>query len=118
MKEQHCAWCTWNGNACRTQGDVDDCDFRTLPMQKEKVLARIQEERKYIEEHMHETKSQDDVALLMDKVGGIIIMKNVLVKEFGMDEEEVGRATSGMSWMKRMRLVAKMRSMRHKRAGE
>lgn len=87
-----CGWCE-DPRACKNK----DCDFATLPKEKDAILKRMAEERVKIGELTEYAKSTHDVEqkkaavlICMDKHAGLRRMVSAL-HEFGVSEEEAYR---------------------------
>jgi len=84
-----CDWCV-NG-VCRA-GDEATCDFKNLPMEKDAIIKRIDDEWDVVKLKFAEVKKikevTDDIQLLTlvneskDKLEGIKIMREVLLDKF------------------------------------
>ena len=90
-KKVVCPWCVYNSHGC----PVDQCDFRTLPMEKDAILKRMGQELNIINSNKRALVSgkvadpKNAVVGILDRVKGLDIMFNVLWKKFGMSEAEV-----------------------------
>lgn len=91
-----CPWCSIDG-VCRS-GDEATCDFKTIPMTKDGMKKRIDEEFKVINSLLSELKKelkreevQKTMGLVRDKVMGIGIIRATLLDKFDINYFPSGR---------------------------
>ena len=127
MSDDACPWCKYNPYGCIP----DDCDFKTLPYEKEAILKRLREEKKNIDKIRDKALDVDlknatpetmkDMQSMVDISKGMQIMVDRLVADFGMKNDEiyvaVGFDKSKMSWANKMKLTMKLMRMKEKRKG-
>lgn len=128
MSGNTCPWCKYNNHGC----DESDCDFKTLPYEKDAILDRLTIERKKIDgvrKKFSEFKGKEltddlnrDLAWMLDVMKGMQIMVDRLVADFGMKNEEiqglVGFNESKMSFVEKAKLMMKLRKMKELRRGK
>lgn len=107
--------CLWHDTL--KQGCGPDCDFKTLPYEKDAIIARIKEEMNIIKK-LQITAETDVAALnkLMDKLYGVSIMGKTLQEKFDVSVKELKKIMgSEMSRFERMKLATKLAIMRKSR---
>ena len=114
-----CKWCVYNGGACKESERVRKaCDFRTLPFEKDAIIARMREEKEFLARVVKEKSSatEDDLRIAMDKAAGMVIMSKVLMEKFGVKKEELQRelGSKELSWSERMKLALAVKMMQKK----
>lgn len=122
-----CPWCKYNPYGCV----VEECDFKTLPYEKNAILKRLKKEKKKVDEMRAMIKDADIKKLepevfekvqdVLDLLKGMQIMVDRLVADFGMTTDEVynvvGFGNDKMSWLDKAKIgikLAKLRRMRKK----
>jgi hypothetical protein len=96
-KKVRCPWCIQSNFICK---GIPDCDFKSLPKEKDAILRRVKEEVVVFNSLKEELVShtfrlvpvesrKKVVGGLWDKIFGIAIMCDALKNEFGMSKEEV-----------------------------
>jgi len=116
-KKKHCGWCKYNDYRCTSNDVVATCDFRTLALNKEAVVTRIKEEKKFLDS-LKANKTDEEVAMrAVDILSGISIMVKYLEEEHNMNSEEIMKdiGVPEMSWAAKMKLVMKMKAMKKTR---
>jgi hypothetical protein len=90
-----CPWCI--GSKCRVT-DEENCDFKSLPMDKELIKKRIDEEFYIIGEAMKEMKKSENeedtkkyMGMIYDKLMGMKVMREMLSSKFGISYFPKGR---------------------------
>ena len=90
-----CQWC--QEGKCRS-GDEDNCDFKTLPMEKVSIIHRIDDEFAGCNELLKQMKKADKesdakeyMTVMYDKLTGIKIMREILQSKFGVSYFPKGR---------------------------
>jgi two-component sensor histidine kinase len=90
-----CPWCI--DGKCRTN-DEENCDFKNLPMDKESIKHRIDEEfqicgdlLKMIKREENEENLRKYMAVMYDKLIGIKIMREMLQSKFAVAYFPKGR---------------------------
>lgn len=117
-----CPWCKYNPGC----GDPKvECDFKSLPYEKDAIIKRLIKEREWIDsvklQVLDGVYSKDSVeeaiAGVVDRSKGMQIMVDRLVADFRMDEGEVKRAVGFKkdSFLVKMQLSAKIAQMRKSR---
>jgi hypothetical protein len=77
-----CKWCI--NSQCRS-GNEKDCDFKTLPYEKEAIIERINEEFGLVEDALRNAKNTDKQQtkeFIRDKLVGMKVMVEVLRDDF------------------------------------
>jgi len=90
VRDLGCDWCL-SGNKCRS-GDEATCDFKTLPMEKDVIIKRIEDEWVIVKQRFEVIKGLKDfsdglqIATLVnevkDKIQGVSIMRQVCLERF------------------------------------
>ena len=114
-KTVRCPWCKYSPGC-----PPKDCSFKDLPMEKELILKRMQDEVDAINDIKRQLISgdfTDSKAMVIDSIDrakGLSIMFDVLNKEFGMNEEEVKKLVkteSKLSALEKMRLAVRFKTI-------
>lgn len=123
-----CPWCKHNPFGC----EEVDCDFRTLPYEKEAIIGRLVEERKKIDAFKERMSGREmsqgemgkmlvEVRDVVDVSRGMQVMVDRLVADFGMTEKEVHDAVGfdegKMSMVQKAKLWMKLRELKKRRTG-
>lgn len=117
-----CPWCKYNPGC----GDpMVECDFKSLPYEKDAIIKRLIKEREWIDTVKMQmldgvygkSDAEEVMAGVVDRSKGMQIMVGRLVVDFGMDEEEVKKAAGFKkdSFLVRAQLAAKVAQMRKSR---
>lgn len=112
-----CPWCKFNKSSC--DGVEETCDFKSLPYEKDAILARIKQEYEKVQE-LKKGRTLESYKDIVDKVAGIQIMTERLKEDFGVEGDEV-RKLSGvdeLSTVNKLKLSAKLKVMQHSRGGK
>jgi len=119
-----CPWCKYQKEG---KCELDDCDFKDLPFEKEAIIERMKREADHVievrdkiaDKEIDEEQLKKDMALIMDLSMGMSIMVKALTEDFGMTEEEVKNAVGfkKMSLMQKARLASKMAQLKILRKG-
>jgi hypothetical protein len=115
-----CEWCKYNKNGC---GIIEQCDFRTLPYERDVIVQRIGDELKAVDDFKQEMVggevSDHKIRIVVDKLAGVEIMISRLVADFGMSREQVmdvvGFKPEKISFFQRIKLLAKLNEMKANR---
>jgi hypothetical protein len=92
----NCDWCgivKAKGITC----EFATCDFKTIPMTKEGILKRMQEESdnvyvlkmRVVNERLSISQVREVVVQTFDKAKGLDVMMSVLKEKFGMSDEKI-----------------------------
>jgi len=113
-----CKWCKRNNGACNTKELVKDCDFRTLPYERNAIIVRAKKELETVKQIREKLKDEKDAGVIQsmvvdasDRVAGIRIMLDALQEDFGVKDPEgvVGMPKVGM--LDAMKLAIKLKQM-------
>jgi hypothetical protein len=118
MKEkEHCGWCKYNEHRCTSEDVVATCDFRTLAQNKKSVLARINQEKEFLDKLKSEKMTEATAIKAVDILAGINIMIKYLEEEHGMKKETIMKKAGfpELNWAEKMKLIMKMKAMEKSR---
>jgi len=97
---------------------VKDCDFRTLPYERNAIIVRAKKELETVKQIREKLKDEKDAGVIQsmvvdasDRVAGIRIMLDALQEDFGVKDPEgvVGMPKVGM--LDAMKLAIKLKQM-------
>lgn len=116
-KKNHCGWCKYNDHRCTSEDVVATCDFRTLALTKEAVVARIKQEKEFLDSLKQEKATEEVAMRAVDILSGINIMVKYLEEEHHMKADEIMKdiGMPEMSWASKMKLVMKMKALQKQR---
>jgi hypothetical protein len=93
VSRDKCPWCDKNRYGCSRD---ENCDFRSLPMEKKAIEGRIDKEAKEIRRIKDEMAFDNRDILnawneLSDRMRGLEVMAEVLQTDFCVSEDEIKR---------------------------
>jgi hypothetical protein len=124
-----CPWCHVVSVCPEKVGESGNpCSFRSLPFEKDDIIARIRQEMEVVNSDLVKLKSMNDedfaemLAQCVDRVAGVKIMMKVLSDEFSMSHDELSKELSvtggDVRFADRMALAMKIRKFKRERMGK
>ena len=123
-----CPWCHMVSVCPEKVGESGNpCSFRSLPFEKDDIIARIRQEMEIVNSDLVKLKSMNDedfaemLAQCMDRAVGVDIMVKVLSDEFNMSHGELSEALSvkgDLKFADRMALAMRIRKFKRERMGK
>ena len=115
-KDAKCPWCQYLPQGKCT---AKECDFKSLPYEKEAILKRLSQEADavaYVRDEIARSDdfNADEFEKIMDISFGMQIMVTRLKADFGMQDEEIKKyiGVKKMSMWQKAKLAAKMQQMK------
>ena len=121
-----CPWCKYNPG-CENENFHEQCEFRTLPFEKDAIMGRLKSEWVEIQRIRGELVNEKDgmkaekmARDVLDKSQAIQVMMGVLRNDFKMRQGTILREMKieRPGVVESVKLMAKLQKMKHERGGK
>ena len=121
----NCPWCKFTPTCPVREGMKENCDFESLPYEKEAILKRVRSEVASIDELKAKIMEMPDSSKgwlmeVIDKIRGIEIMSQRLIADFGMTMEDIKKEAPAekFTFVQKMRFMKAMNDARGRESRE
>jgi hypothetical protein len=117
-ERKNCEWCEFTNHICEKN---PECDFKTLPVEKDAILQRMKLEfavfdaaRSIAASTKDDVEREGQLRVALDKIVGLNFMAKMLDNKFGMPASESFKYAGWEkpSLLERIKLVNELKKMR------